>query len=156
MSEEALPTSRPTLLQEVRIRWVQTQTKAEGLYAHVKELVMSGVETTEEKLGMILDMLTGYTEHTTQRTAAKYGRAKAKAGEKYDDVSAAAGEKYDEASKAAGETAEAAQEYVGEKYADAKGKADKKKGEYETAGKKYWNEKVEQAQRKAEEAKVEL
>ena len=39
--------------EEVRIRWVQSQTKTEWLLAKVKELVLFGFETAEEKLGMV-------------------------------------------------------------------------------------------------------
>jgi hypothetical protein len=46
IDESALPTSRPGLLQETRIRWVQTQTTFEKIRAYVN----SGVEATEETL----------------------------------------------------------------------------------------------------------
>ena len=72
MSEDALPTSRPSLLrtlgldahahddetdelhtEEVRIRWVQTQHRAESLYTKIKNIILSGVESAEVKLGMV-------------------------------------------------------------------------------------------------------
>lgn len=71
MSEDALPTSRPSLLrtlssdvngadaadslstEEVRIRWVQTQHRAESLYTKIKNIIFSGVESAEVKLGMV-------------------------------------------------------------------------------------------------------
>ncbi|KAJ7146117.1 hypothetical protein C8R44DRAFT_590354, partial [Mycena epipterygia] len=58
LDESALPTSRPGLLQETRIRWVQTQTTFE----RIREIVNSGVEATEEKLARVLEMLTGEGE----------------------------------------------------------------------------------------------
>ncbi|EMD35130.1 hypothetical protein CERSUDRAFT_116605 [Gelatoporia subvermispora B] len=69
VSEAALPTSRPGLLQEVRIRYVQTTTRAEALYARVKELVEGGVEVAEDKIGKVLDVLTGSAESAKERAA---------------------------------------------------------------------------------------
>lgn len=45
--------------EEVRIRWVQTQHRAEGLYARIKNIILSGVETAEEKLGMVSNIHPG-------------------------------------------------------------------------------------------------
>ncbi|KAL5498321.1 hypothetical protein ACEPAH_2463 [Sanghuangporus vaninii] len=59
MSEEALPTSRPGLLQEVRIRYVQSTSLLEQIYSRLRALVASGVSTAEETLGQILDVLSG-------------------------------------------------------------------------------------------------
>lgn len=71
LSEDALPTSRPSLLrtlgldvgddgevadssaEEVRIRWVQTQHRAESLYGKIKSIIFSSVESAEVKLGMV-------------------------------------------------------------------------------------------------------
>lgn len=72
--EEALPTSRPGLLrtsclvirrsrdadscpsvvlciEEVRIRYVQSTSRAEALYNKIRDAVMEGVEVAEEKIG---------------------------------------------------------------------------------------------------------
>ena len=62
ISEAALPTSRPGLLQEVRIRWVAANWRASSLWYRVKAAFDSGVEVTEAKLGQILDILTGGAE----------------------------------------------------------------------------------------------
>lgn len=62
VSDEHLPTSRPGLLQETRIRWTQGNWRAGSLWRHVKDYFDSGVEVTENKLGMILDILTGGAE----------------------------------------------------------------------------------------------
>ncbi|KAJ7452117.1 hypothetical protein B0H11DRAFT_2074356 [Mycena galericulata] len=66
LDESALPTSRPGLLQETRIRWVQTQTTFE----RIREIVDSGVEATEEKLSRVLEMLTGEGEKAKKETKA--------------------------------------------------------------------------------------
>ncbi|KIJ60409.1 hypothetical protein HYDPIDRAFT_98746 [Hydnomerulius pinastri MD-312] len=56
VSESALPTSRPGLLQETRIRWVQASSRAETIFAKLKEIVNSGVEAAEEKLARVLEV----------------------------------------------------------------------------------------------------
>ncbi|KAF8192653.1 hypothetical protein K438DRAFT_1674869 [Mycena galopus ATCC 62051] len=58
LDESALPTSRPGLLQETRIRWVQTQTTFEK----IREYVNSGVEATEETLSRLMEMIMGEGE----------------------------------------------------------------------------------------------
>ncbi|CAK5280441.1 unnamed protein product [Mycena citricolor] len=58
IDESGLPTSRPGLLQETRIRWVQAMTSIE----RIKELINSGIEITEEKLASVLQLLSGQTE----------------------------------------------------------------------------------------------
>jgi len=72
LDESALPTSRPSLLQETRIRWVQAQTTFE----RIREIVNSGVEATEEKLSRVLEMLTGGGEKA--KDGAKAGAKKGK------------------------------------------------------------------------------
>ena len=62
MSDASLPTGRPELLQEVRVRWVETNWHASSLWRRVKDIFDSGVEVAEDKLGMILDILTGGAE----------------------------------------------------------------------------------------------
>ncbi|KAF8125599.1 hypothetical protein EV363DRAFT_1175826 [Boletus edulis] len=56
IGEDALPTARPGLLQETRIRWVQTSTWAENIYTRLKETVNSSVEVAEEKIARILEV----------------------------------------------------------------------------------------------------
>ncbi|EIN05924.1 hypothetical protein PUNSTDRAFT_54757 [Punctularia strigosozonata HHB-11173 SS5] len=72
LSEGALPTSRPGLLQEVRIRWVQTNSRVEALYEKIRENLYSGVELAEEKLGQILSVLTG-SAHSAASSASSAG-----------------------------------------------------------------------------------
>ena len=62
ISDDKLPTTRPGLLQEVRIRWTQANWRAGSLWRRVKDIFDSGVEVTENKLGLILDILTGGAE----------------------------------------------------------------------------------------------
>ncbi|CAL1698316.1 unnamed protein product [Somion occarium] len=152
ISDAALPTSRPGLLQEVRIRWVQTTTRAEALFATIREVITSGVEAAEEKLGTILDILTGHVESAKTRANEAQDATKDYVNEKYAEGKDYAGQKAGEAKAKAGDT----YEYASDKTAEAKGKAGAKSAEYSSAGKKYWNEKVEAAKKKADQAKVEL
>ena len=60
--EGGLPTSRPGLLQETRIRYVQTTKSAQAFSNRIRELINSGVELTEEKVHQVLGLLTGTYE----------------------------------------------------------------------------------------------
>jgi hypothetical protein len=62
MPEDGLPTSRPGLLQETRIRYVQTTTSAQALLNRIRDLINSGVELTEEKIHQVVGLLTGTYE----------------------------------------------------------------------------------------------
>lgn len=62
--ENDLPTSRPGLLQETRIRYVQTANSAQALLSRIRDMINSGVELTEEKIHQALGLLTGTYEDT--------------------------------------------------------------------------------------------
>ena len=53
VSEDAVPTSRPGLLQEVRIRYVQTQGRAEAVIGKVKGALHDATEAAEERIGRV-------------------------------------------------------------------------------------------------------
>ncbi|KAG2121312.1 hypothetical protein DEU56DRAFT_97332 [Suillus clintonianus] len=59
ISEAALPTDRPGLLQETRIRWVQASNRAETMFTKLKEIVNSSVGAVEDRLARILELLSG-------------------------------------------------------------------------------------------------
>ncbi|KAG8215297.1 lactate/malate dehydrogenase [Butyriboletus roseoflavus] len=87
ISENVLPTNRPGLLrksdassphlclniyaEETRIRWVQTSTRAETIFARLKEIINSSVEAAEEKVAQIFEVLSGHP-----RDAARYASEK--------------------------------------------------------------------------------
>ncbi|CDO77473.1 hypothetical protein BN946_scf184902.g7 [Trametes cinnabarina] len=77
VSDDKLPASRPALLQEVRIRWVQTSNRAGSLWRHVREIFDSGVEVAEDKAAQILHILTGGAEGAKEgaRTANEQHKA---------------------------------------------------------------------------------
>ncbi|KZT69477.1 hypothetical protein DAEQUDRAFT_726786 [Daedalea quercina L-15889] len=62
LSEEAVPTSRPGLLQEVRIRYVQSQGRAEAIIGKVKGVLHGATEAAEEQIGKVIEKLTGGAE----------------------------------------------------------------------------------------------
>jgi len=57
--------------EEVRVRWVQTTSGAEALFAKIRDIVNNGVEAAEESLGRILELLGGKTEAARQRASEK-------------------------------------------------------------------------------------
>ncbi|EJD05085.1 uncharacterized protein FOMMEDRAFT_139660 [Fomitiporia mediterranea MF3/22] len=81
LSEDALPTSRPGLLQETRIRYVQTTSLLEQIYSRLRSLVASGVTSVEETLGQVLDVLSGAESKTKTTVKEKGAEAEKKAKE---------------------------------------------------------------------------
>ncbi|KAF8841832.1 hypothetical protein BDN67DRAFT_966507 [Paxillus ammoniavirescens] len=81
VSESALPTNRPGLLQETRIRWVQASNRAETIFSKLKEIVNSSVEVAEEKLARVLEVLSGHSHDT-----ARYASEKAHSAREHANV----------------------------------------------------------------------
>ncbi|EJD43062.1 hypothetical protein AURDEDRAFT_152708 [Auricularia subglabra TFB-10046 SS5] len=77
ITEAQIPKTRADLLHEVRIRWVQTQWASESLYTRIKDTIASGVGTAEEKLGKVLDILSGAKHDVGNAGAKATERAKA-------------------------------------------------------------------------------
>ncbi|KAF9517416.1 hypothetical protein BS47DRAFT_1359684 [Hydnum rufescens UP504] len=67
-----VPTSRPDLLHEVRIRWIQTNNHVETLIQALRDKISSGIELAEEQLNVILETLTG-TGESIKRRASDHG-----------------------------------------------------------------------------------
>ena len=65
ISDDTLPTTRPRLLQELRIRWTQAKWRAGTLWRPVKDIFDSGVEVTKNKL-LILAILAGGAEDANE------------------------------------------------------------------------------------------
>ncbi|KAG6332571.1 hypothetical protein ID866_6521 [Astraeus odoratus] len=72
VSEDALPTSRPGLLQETRIRWVQASTQAESVFEKLRDLVNYGVSAVENALGWACHNL-AYRVHKARVKAKEVG-----------------------------------------------------------------------------------
>ncbi|RDB23875.1 Meiotic sister chromatid recombination protein 1 [Hypsizygus marmoreus] len=148
LSESELPTSRPGLLQETRIRWVQTQNTAEALWAKIKDIVGSVEEGVEERLWNVWSTLRGevwdihgYGKEKYADAAEKYELSKNAAGEKYEQGKKQAGDAYEEGKKQAGDKYSAGKDYTQEKYAQA--------GEKYTAGQEYLGGKYDDAKAQA-------
>ncbi|KAJ7701557.1 hypothetical protein B0H17DRAFT_1045804 [Mycena rosella] len=88
MDESALPTSRPGLLQETRIRWVQTTSAFERL----REMVNSGIEATEETLTRVMEMLKGEGDKAKAEVKTDASKAKATAKKGKENAKKATGE----------------------------------------------------------------
>lgn len=64
-------TSRPSLVHEVRIRYVQAGSRIESLLAKIREAVGGSVDYAEEKLAGVLEMLTGVSKHSPEEVLSK-------------------------------------------------------------------------------------
>jgi len=82
ISESALPTSRPGLLQETRIKWVQANNKAESIYTKLAELISSGTHAVEDTLGRVLEVLSGTPDYLKEEAS----QAKGYAGKKGEEA----------------------------------------------------------------------
>jgi hypothetical protein len=60
--EDKMPTARPGLLQETRVRWVQAQSRADALWAKLKDTVNGVEEGVEERLWNVWRLLRGGLE----------------------------------------------------------------------------------------------
>ena len=143
ISEDALPTSRPGLLQETRIRWVQSKTRAETMYEKVSELVNSGVEAAEEKLAQILELLTGTAHESAEYAEKKKDEARAWGDEKKGDAEGYAKAKKGQAEGYAKGKKGQAEGYVKGKKGDAEAYGRSMKGEAKEKGKQA-GEKIKQ------------
>lgn len=112
LDESKLPTDRPGLLQEVRIRYVQATSRIEALLSRVREIIMSSIETAEDSLGRVLDMLSGNSHHAYDKTKVKAGEAKDAAWQSADGIWEDAKEKGSQASGAAKDNAQYAKSKV--------------------------------------------
>jgi hypothetical protein len=78
------------LLQEVRIRWIQTTTRAESVIARISDIINSNLHLAEHKIGDILALLTGQARSAEDTARASYYDAKGYAQEKAHDAQWAA------------------------------------------------------------------
>ncbi|KZV62955.1 hypothetical protein PENSPDRAFT_758355 [Peniophora sp. CONT] len=108
VGEDALPTSRPGLLQEARIRWVQTEHAADALYGRILGLLGNGKHVAEEKLRQVFEILTGGAEWTKAKGQENVDWSKAKAGEARASAKGAASQASGYAGQKAGDAKDAA------------------------------------------------
>ncbi|CAE6485653.1 unnamed protein product [Rhizoctonia solani] len=72
VDDSQVPATRPGLLHETRVRWVQTTNAVENFILGVKQSVGGGVAWTEAKLNAILNILGGHKQ-TAERKAGEAG-----------------------------------------------------------------------------------
>lgn len=82
VSEDLVPGGRPGLLQEVRIRWVQTENRAESMLEKIRELVNGSAHKVEDVLAKIVSLLSNGWIDVKARSADQYGAVK----DGYEDV----------------------------------------------------------------------
>ncbi|KAF6749541.1 hypothetical protein DFP72DRAFT_538670 [Ephemerocybe angulata] len=150
VSEDMVPGARPGLLQEVRIRYVITENRAESLLDKIRDIVNGSTHKVEDALARIVSLLSMGWIDVKHRSADQYGAVKdgyeevkgrteqelkhaRKAGEKgyhqgkdtaagyYEDAKATAAGAYDASKK----KAEGAYYDAEGKYHDAKHGAEK-------------------------------
>ena len=87
--------SNRSFAEECRIRYVQTSSRIEQIYARLREIVASGVSSAEETLGQILELLSGVekraegkTRDAGEKLSEKKGEAEKKAEKAKADAKA--------------------------------------------------------------------
>jgi hypothetical protein len=100
-----LSTTLTSITEETRIRWVQTQTRAESLLVKIKEVINSGIYKAEDTLSHLFALLSGGWEE-------KKERAKDKGAEGRDYLEKKAGEGRDWADEKVGDARETAGEKI--------------------------------------------
>ncbi|KAG7087691.1 hypothetical protein E1B28_013638 [Marasmius oreades] len=96
LPEQKLPKTRAGLLQEVRIRYVQSTYRAESLYASIREIVESKVGQAEEKIASIWTLISGGAHETKNSANQGYEQAKRQAEKEYTEKKAEAQRDYEE------------------------------------------------------------
>jgi len=111
-----------SITEETRIRWIQTQTRAETLLARIREVINSGIFKIEEALSHLFALLSGGWGETKGKSAEAYETTKGKVDEgqeylqkKASDSGEWAHEKAGDASGWARQKVHDAKEVVGEK-----------------------------------------
>jgi hypothetical protein len=117
VSEDKVPGSRPGLLQETRIRWVQTETRAHNIVAKIKELINDSTHKVEDVLMNVYNLVSTGAIDTKRAAHEDYDAAK----EGYADMKRRTSQEYEDA-----------KEYSEKKYYDAKDSAE---GGYKNAKK---------------------
>jgi len=145
LDDAYLPTTRPGLLHQVRIRWIQTTNRVEALLQKIRDAIAHSMETAEDRLSEVLALLTGTAYDTKEH-------AKTRAYEGYEYVREKAGEGYERAR----EKGEDAYEYVKQKVGEGYEYVEEEKG---SGGQEYFAQSQEAsvaASKASESAKSEL
>ena len=107
------------LTEETRIRWIQTQNKAEAAYNKIKEIMNEGVYKAEERLSRVWSVFTGSWDEAKDHTSRIYEKAAEAGQEQYEKLSRAGQGGYEKAARAGEETYEGATQAGREGYEKA-------------------------------------
>ncbi|KAG8852585.1 hypothetical protein FRB96_008584 [Tulasnella sp. 330] len=121
---KVVPGSRPSLLQEVRIRYHQTNNRVDQLIASIRDTINAGVGSAEAKLAQVMDMLKGGSDTATDYAVQGTDAASAAAADYTDGAKASASS----AASAAGSTYSSAKKSAADKAAGAAGAAERQAG----------------------------
>jgi len=150
LDDAYLPTTRPGLLHEVRIRWIQSTYRVEAILQKIRDTIAHSIESAEERLGDVLALLTGTVHdakgHTKTKVYEGYEYVREKAGEGYEHAREKGEDAYEYGKQKAGggyeyakEKGNQGQEYLGQKQEamyDAAKSASEKAGTSSSAAKK--------------------
>jgi hypothetical protein len=75
LPESQLPTARPGLLHEVRIRYVIAQNRVDTLIQKIRDAVYGSMETAEETLGSVYASLVGTKDEAVVKKNEAYKAA---------------------------------------------------------------------------------
>ncbi|KAH9476956.1 Stress response protein ish1 [Psilocybe cubensis] len=120
VDDHMLPTTRPGLLQETRIRWIQTHTHAENMIAKIKEIVNSGIYKAEDILVHLYHLLSGGWEETK----GKADSTKRSAENTYDHAKHQGAMGYENVKKSAQQGWEDTKDAVDDRWEETKNRAD--------------------------------
>lgn len=115
VNEKHIPGDRPGLLQETRIRWVMTQSRAEKLFQKIKDLVNSGVYKTEDALLRLVHLLGTGWEEAKEKTSETYDEVMSRGSREYHEAKRHGEEGWDEMKRKASSDAEWVREQAEEK-----------------------------------------
>ncbi|KAF9264470.1 hypothetical protein L218DRAFT_925760 [Marasmius fiardii PR-910] len=106
--EQKLPRTRSGLLQETRIRYVQSTRRAESLFASIREIMEDKVGLAEEKIASIWALISGGAHDAKNSANQDYEKAKKQAEREYNEQKAKVERDYEEKKAKAYEKAEKA------------------------------------------------
>jgi hypothetical protein len=123
--EDKVPGARPGLLQEARIRWVQSQSRSEVLWGKLRDIVNGVEEGVEERLGNVWALMrggpddeegmrwgeNGSTDGKKQHESGKRAAAREQGGRAYSDAE----KRYEQGKEKAYEHGEELYKQAGEK-----------------------------------------
>lgn len=121
VSEAYLPGDRPGLLQEIRIRWVQTQNYTGSVADKIKQIYFS-----DNMIGDLLSVVGVDWKKKKVQVEEQYDAAKGAGEKQYEHAKAQGGKQWEEAKRRGSEGSEKAGQWVEDKKGNAKEKVGEK------------------------------